>query len=73
MTSHELAKALLSGPDLPVLINGWGSDEGNAFEAKPGEVGSFSYHGKFDNEKTLKDTLGYALPRPSICLSQDEA
>lgn len=28
MTSHELANILLDSPDLPVMINGWGSDEG---------------------------------------------
>lgn len=28
MTAHELAKVLLNAPDLPVVINGWGSDEG---------------------------------------------
>jgi hypothetical protein len=29
MTSHELARYLLEHtPDLPVFINGWGSDEG---------------------------------------------
>lgn len=32
MTSHELAAKLLEQPDLPVVINGWGSDEGNDFE-----------------------------------------
>lgn len=32
MTAHELAKELLSGPDLPVVINGWGSDEGFTYE-----------------------------------------
>lgn len=28
MTAHELAKFLLTLPDLPVFMNGWGSDEG---------------------------------------------
>ena len=28
MKAHELAKWLLTLPDLPVMINGWGSDEG---------------------------------------------
>jgi hypothetical protein len=28
MTSHELANLLLASPNLPVMINGWGSDEG---------------------------------------------
>lgn len=32
MTAHELARELLKQPDHPVLINGWGSDEGFTFE-----------------------------------------
>lgn len=28
MRAHELAAYLLTLPDLPVYINGWGSDEG---------------------------------------------
>lgn len=28
MTAHELAKHLLEQPDYPVIMNGWGSDEG---------------------------------------------
>ncbi len=30
MTAHQLAQYLLRCPDLPVYINGWGSDEGGA-------------------------------------------
>ena len=33
MKAHELAKKLLEGPDLPVVIHGVGSDEGFWFEA----------------------------------------
>jgi hypothetical protein len=32
MTAHELAKALLAGPDLPCVVNGWGSEDGETFE-----------------------------------------
>ncbi len=32
MTAHKLAEALLKMPDLPVVINGWGSGEGDAYE-----------------------------------------
>ena len=28
MTSHEFAQYLLKCPDLPLYVNGWGSDEG---------------------------------------------
>ena len=33
MTTHQLAKHLLTLDDLPVVINGWGSEEGFTFEA----------------------------------------
>lgn len=45
MTTHELAKYLLEKtPDLPVVINGWGSNEGSDCEVTgaclcPGEEG----------------------------------
>jgi hypothetical protein len=33
MTAHQLARYLLEcAPDLPVVINGWGSAEGDDFE-----------------------------------------
>ena len=32
MTAHEFARYLLKCPDLPVVCNGWGSDEGDARE-----------------------------------------
>ena len=32
MTAHQLAKYLMACPDVPVDINGWGSDEGTANE-----------------------------------------
>lgn len=32
MTTHQLAQFLLTTPNAPVLINGWGSDEGFTFE-----------------------------------------
>jgi hypothetical protein len=33
VTSHELARYLLAEtPDLPIFINGWGSDEGTKYE-----------------------------------------
>lgn len=28
MTTHKLAELLLKQPDIPVVINGWSSDEG---------------------------------------------
>ena len=72
MKAHELAKALLDCPNLPVLINGWGSDEGNTFEAKLGEIGVFSFNGKSDDINTPKDKFGFALPRSAIYLKEDK-
>lgn len=43
MTAHELATVLLAGPDLPVLINGWGSNEGQAYEVYDVE-GAMKWH-----------------------------
>ena len=68
MTAHELAKALLAGPDLPVIINGWGSDEGFAYEASPGAPMDLVFHGETDDRNTPRDDLGWKLPRPAIAL-----
>lgn len=38
MTAHELAAYLLTLPDLPVIINGWSSDEGVNCEVTGGTV-----------------------------------
>lgn len=39
MTAHQLAQYLMRCPDLPVFINGWGSDEGGAgFEVTGGTI-----------------------------------
>lgn len=37
MKAHELAEYLMKCPNLPVIINGWGSDEGGNYEV----VGAF--------------------------------
>lgn len=38
MTAHELAKHLLGQPDYPVIMNGWGSDEGQDVEVTDTQV-----------------------------------
>lgn len=38
MTAHELAAHLLTLPDYPVIINGWGSDEGIDVEVNGSHV-----------------------------------
>ena len=68
MTAHELAKALLAGPDLPVIINGSGSDEGDDYEAEPDTAGLYVFNGQADDENTPRDRLGYKEPRPAIRL-----
>lgn len=39
MTSHALARYLLANtPDNPVIINGWGSDEGFDYEVTTAKI-----------------------------------
>jgi hypothetical protein len=47
MKAHELSDYLLKCPNLPVVINGWGSDEGDAFEV----AGAFLITSEDDNNK----------------------
>jgi hypothetical protein len=71
MTAHELAKALLEGPDLPVIINGWGSDEGLGQEVlKPGEVEKRSFEACDNNAP--KDDMGYGVEQPCIPLEHKD-
>jgi len=32
MTTHEMGRFLLTLPDLPTLVSGWGGDEGEDYE-----------------------------------------
>lgn len=68
MTAHKLAEALLAGPDIPVVIDGWGSDEGSSFEVSDAGETRESFHGEDDSESTPGDRLGYKLDRPCITL-----
>jgi hypothetical protein len=65
MTSHQLAKELLVGPDLPVIINGWSSDEGIAWEVKEWREEDRTFE---STEEGPRDRLGYRLKRPCITL-----
>lgn len=68
MTAHQLAQALLVGPDLPVVINGWGSDEGSTFEVTQLTLGASAFSGAGDTPATPRDNMGWQLPRPCIYL-----
>ena len=69
MKSHNLARQLLAGPDLPVVINGWGSDEGSSFQvSEVSPEGTCSFHGTFDTAKTKRDAMGYNSPRKCLVL-----
>lgn len=69
MTAHQLAKALLAGPDLPVVINGWSSDEGFTFEVTDvSPPGTCSFRGANDSKETPRDRLGWELPRECLPL-----
>ena len=73
MNAHALAKLLLSGPDLPVVINGWGSCEGSTFEVnKAHKPSRASFNGEGDTRNTKRDSMGYNLPRPCISLDHCE-
>ena len=68
MQAHELAKRLLAGPNLPVVINGWGSDEGFTFEVSEPLVDEMTFNGVGDTVETPRDDLGYTIPRPCVAL-----
>ena len=68
MSAHELAKALLAGPDLPVIINGWGSDEGFAFEVDAADDSEEVFSGADDTKDTPRDELGYQVRRHCVTL-----
>ena len=69
MKAHELGKALLAGPNVPVVINGWGSDEGFTFEVtEVSELGTCAFSGAHDTKRTPRDEMGYQKPRKCLCL-----
>lgn len=59
---------LLKQEDLPVVINGWGSDEGFAFQVSTLGPEETTFRGTEDTAETPKNHLGYALPRKCITL-----
>lgn len=70
MTAHALAKALLEKEDLPVIINGWGSDEGTAYEVTcVDDPFAERFKGQEDDERTPRDKLGWPKPRTAISLN----
>lgn len=70
MTSHQLAAKLLEQENLPVVINGWGSDGGNTYAVDTAERALLSFE---DNSEPFeRDDLGYTIVRPCIILSYDE-
>lgn len=69
MTAHQLAQRLLAGPNIPVIINGWGSDEGLSFQVSGlSPVERMSFNGVGDTSTTKRDALGYNLPRKALAL-----
>lgn len=69
MKAHELARALLAAPDIPVVINGWGSNEGFTFEvSEVSPPGSCSFVGVRDTKHTPRDALGWQKPRECLSL-----
>ena len=56
MTSHELANYLLTLPDYPVMMNGWGSDEGITVEVVSAEILKREHYAE-NHEVVLKDEI----------------
>lgn len=67
MTAHQLAAKLLEQEDLPVVINGWGSDEGNLYAVEAAERDFLSFNSNPQPDEV--DALGYNTPRPCISLN----
>jgi len=70
MTTHELAKFLQKQPDLPVVINGWGSDEGTSYEVSCCLEAVSSFNST--DFSGPRDARGHPLPRPCILLDYPE-
>ncbi len=68
MKAHDLARKLLAGPDLPVIINGWGSAEGSAFEVNDVSSEPSSFSGVDDTADTPRNSMGYIEPRECLSL-----
>lgn len=69
MKAHDLARKLLAGKNLPVVINGWGSDQGSSFQVNDvSPPGKCSFNGTFDTAKTKRDAAGYISDRPCLVL-----
>lgn len=69
MTAHQLAAALLKGPDLPVIINGWGSEEGDTHEVSEPLETECSFEGVSDDSQTPRNRLGYPIERKAVFLN----
>lgn len=70
MKAHDLARKLLEGPDLPVIINGWGSSEGFAYEVNTTEPEECSFfNSDLSSPAPEMDRLGYPVPRKCIALN----
>lgn len=65
MTAHELAKRLLDGPDLPVVVSVM---DGGAHSAEVTDVysGDVSFDGANDGDAAPRSRLGWQLPRPAV-------
>lgn len=69
MTSHQLARRLIKGPNVPVVINGWGSDEGFEFEVSGvSRKIKVSFSGSRDTKNVPRDKMGWQIPRECVQL-----
>ncbi len=69
MKAHDLAHKLLAGPNVPVIINGWGSSEGSSFQVNAVSVRrKLVFNGAKDTAKTKRDAEGCIPARPCVFL-----
>jgi hypothetical protein len=54
MTAHQLANYLLQCPNLPVDINGWGSDEGSDYEVTGAAMVGKDDHQRYRSDESYK-------------------
>jgi hypothetical protein len=73
MSAHELAAKLLAGPDHPVIINGWGSMEGVAYEVNSlSALDAAEFIGENDGPHTPTKYLDWPIDRPCVSLHHKE-
>lgn len=69
LTAHQMAVKLLQGPDVAVLINGWGSGEGFTMAVTDLRVTDRQYY--IDEPRTEETWDQVSRSGPAICLDHN--